>query len=114
MTDIYDAGLQAERTELAWRRTSLTLSLGSLLSMRLLPEAFGDPRWFLAGVVGLTVSGGLWVLGRRRCQTALRRLHRQGDRAPMPGGATITFLALVVGLAGLLCVALVVLKWMGP
>src|SRR6185503_9375612 len=51
MSGPVDAGLQAERTALAWRRTCLALLAGSLVATRILPEFFG--AWSaLLGVTG--------------------------------------------------------------
>lgn len=106
MTGLFDPGLQPERTELAWRRTALAVGVGSLVAMRLLPLAFSDPWWILVGAAGLVFAGALWVVSRRRGRRTVQLLLARGDRAPLPGGGLLAFLAVFVGLSG--CVALAV------
>jgi uncharacterized membrane protein YidH (DUF202 family) len=104
-----DPGLQPERTELAWRRTSLALAIGCLISIRLLPEAFGEAIWALPGFLGLVASGGLWIAAQRR----YRQTEAALAAAPqsLPDGRTgfalavIAFAAAAVGLAAVLVAA---------
>lgn len=96
MTSVFDPGLQPERTELAWRRTALALAVGSLIALRVLPVAFGNPWWILVGGVGLTVSAGVWIWARHRSVTVAARLNRDGDRVSLPGAAVLLALATFV------------------
>lgn len=102
---LFDPGLQPERTELAWRRTVLTLAVGSLVALRLLPPVLG--AWGLsAGVGGLVLTGALWVLAHRRTTRTKDALLHDG---PMPGGSlllTIAALTTVGAALGLLYVTL--------
>ncbi|RLK52623.1 DUF202 domain-containing protein [Microbacterium telephonicum] len=104
---VFDPGLQPERTELAWRRTALALGVGSLVSMRLLPVALGDPWWILAGMTGLVVAALVWVAARRRYRAASAALLRDGDRARMPGAGLLLGMALVTIATAVLAVAIV-------
>lgn len=107
MSRLFDPGLQPERTELAWRRTALALGVGSLVAMRLLPAAFADPWWALAGVAGLLSAGALWITARNRARRTNDILLSQGDRAPLPGARPLAALAVIVGAAGVLGLAVV-------
>lgn len=84
MTALFDPGLQPERTELAWRRTCLALGIGSLVAMRILPEVFGNAWWTLGGVLGVLMSGLLWIAARRRYRSTAQALDADGERAPLP------------------------------
>ena len=66
MSALYDPGLQPERTELAWRRTSLALAVGSLVAMRMFPATLGGVGWVVPGLVGLVCAGALWQAARHR------------------------------------------------
>jgi hypothetical protein len=82
-----DPGLQPERTELAWRRTLLSIAVGSLVSLRVLPPVLGD--WTVAvGVTGVVVAALLWVLAQRR-HRAVDRVFHGLPAAGMPGGALL-------------------------
>jgi uncharacterized membrane protein YidH (DUF202 family) len=94
---LFDPGLQPERTLLAWRRTVLSLAVGSLVALRLLPPVLGG--WAIwPGLAGVVLAGALWVLAGRRAAAAYRAL-RDGSTA-LPGGGQLLFLALVVAAAG--------------
>jgi uncharacterized membrane protein YidH (DUF202 family) len=94
----FDAGLQPERTALAWRRTALSLVLGSLISLRILPPVLGT--WSIAlGFVGLALSIVLWLRAtRHNHRTALALYEGQ----TLPDGTLPLQLGLTVSVAGLL------------
>lgn len=103
---VWDPGLQPERTELAWRRTALSLALLSLVSLRLLPAAFGSALWLVPGIVGVVASGPLWWAARRRAVVTNRTLrspqpHRLPDGRLLLGAAVF---ASAVGIAGVIVV----------
>ena len=67
----FDAGLQPERTALAWRRTGLALTVGSLIGLRVLPPLLGPATYVLAGL-GVVASLAVLAAAHRR----YRRVHR--------------------------------------
>lgn len=61
-----DAGLQPERTRLAWRRTTLTSSVTAVLALRQALRGSGSPVEILgAAVIALIWLVFLWVAHRR-------------------------------------------------
>lgn len=108
MSQLFDPGLQPERTELAWRRTALALGVGSLVAMRLIPAAFGNAWWVLVGAAGLVVSGIMWVWARRRYRTIREILARDGDTGRMPGAGPLLALSLLTLGAGIVSLTLVI------
>jgi uncharacterized membrane protein YidH (DUF202 family) len=101
---LYDEGLQPERTELAWRRTTLSFGVAALVGFRLLSEAFGDPSWSLPVLFAIVAAGALWLAVHRRYKATNAALL--GDRAhELPSGillltvAVMTFLIALGGLA---------------
>jgi uncharacterized membrane protein YidH (DUF202 family) len=96
MTSPGDPGLQAERTALAWRRTSLAVLANAVLVLKAGTQY--EQRWVVAlGAVLLAMAGVTAVWGHRR-QQALSR-PQEGPVSPSAG--------LLLSLAaGLLCVAL--------
>lgn len=99
MAVIDDPGLQAERTELAWRRTALGIGAGSLASMQVASDLLGSSAWALVGVVGLVAAAALWLAARARHRAVRRALRLGGDPTTVPDGrlpaAVATFCALV-------------------
>lgn len=88
-----DPGLQPERTELSWRRTLLSLAVGALVSVRLLPPVLGD--WTIAtGLLGVAVAAVLWSLARARHRTVTPVFAGEASAAEMPDGALLLVLAL--------------------
>lgn len=104
---LFDPGLQPERTELAWRRTSLAFAVGSLVAMRVLPVALGSAWWALIGLFGVVVAMGLWNAARRRARRLSMLLRGAEVAWRMPGGGLITVLSASTVLAGGCCAAVV-------
>lgn len=98
--DLFDPGLQPERTRLAWRRTTLTLLVGAVASTRLLAPLLGG--WaLLVGSAGVVASLLLWRGATRRGRAVDRALEA-GRPLPSPapallGVAVATVVAGVVG-----------------
>lgn len=66
----FDAGLQLERSSLAWRRTALALSVASLAALRIMPDVLG--MWALVPTgAGAAASIAALFLAHRR----YRRIH---------------------------------------
>ena len=102
----FDPGLQPERTELAWRRTSLAVTVGALVALRLLPPILGSSS-ISVGLVGLVLAVLIWVLAHRRARHTNQALRH--ERGQLPGAGLMLLLAVVTtaGAAfGLLYVAL--------
>jgi putative membrane protein len=89
---LFDPGLQPERTELAWRRTTLALIIGALIALRLLPPALGS--WsIIVGLAGLVMAVLIWVLAHRRARLTSHVLRH--EHAVLPGGGLLLLLATV-------------------
>jgi uncharacterized membrane protein YidH (DUF202 family) len=102
------AGTQAERTALAWRRTALTVAVGSLVALRLLPGRLGAAG-FVVATVGLLWSVDLALASRRRYAAARRAVSAPpGTPAPAAGPFVVRALAgtVTVGAASLVAVLL--------
>ena len=100
--------MAAERTWLAWWRTSLAATVGALAVGRLAPELLDVASWpyvvLGAGYAGLAV--GLLVIGARR-QHQLQRAIERGSQAPL-SLALVTLLTVAGVLLALITVVLVV------
>lgn len=108
-TTLFDAGLQPERTHLAWRRTALSVSVGSIVSLRVLPATFHDPLWYLPGIAGVAFSAWLWAVAALRYRRFASR-HAAGAEARGEGGAALLCLTVFTVVVGLLGVATVVMR----
>ena len=96
----FDPGLQLERSELAWRRTCLSVALTAVVAMRLLPAALHDGRWIIVGAIGTVLSAVAWMLAGRRCRRIGTALVDSGLRARLPGGLLLALVAIAVALVG--------------
>lgn len=97
----FDAGLQLERSALAWRRTALALSAASLAALRSMPDVLGV--WALVPTgAGAAASVAALFLAHRR----YRRIHTalsssETWRAGLSGGRLPALMAGVTVLGGL-------------
>ena len=78
MTSPADPGLQPERTSLAWRRTALSVAVGSLIGLRVLPPELGA-FGYVVSVLGLVWSLDLALLARRRHREASLLVRSPGS-----------------------------------
>jgi uncharacterized membrane protein YidH (DUF202 family) len=106
VTSPADPGLQAERTSLAWRRTALSVAVGSLIGMRVLPQQLG-PTGYAVAALGLLWSADLALTARRRYRDG-SRLVRTGDGRDRRAVAAPT-LARTAATAGVVAVSALVL-----
>lgn len=90
----FDAGLQPERTALAWRRTALAVAVVSLAALRILPEVLGS--WALIpAALGAGVSFVALVLTHRRYRRVHTMLTSSGsDRVALSGGVLPALMAV--------------------
>ncbi|WP_104118966.1 DUF202 domain-containing protein [Arthrobacter sp. B1805] len=101
---LYDAGLQPERTALAWRRTALSVGLGALVAARLLPVLLGHPVWAAIGIAGVMGSAAVWWTSHCR-YTAFYR-HQRPHPSSVQGAWPVAVLASSTFLIGIGALAL--------
>lgn len=104
----FDAGLQTERTLLAWRRTCLALAVGNAVAIRYLTEALG-PWVALIAVGGLALSGIAWVVATVRYRRAHTGLVR--DAVLTTDGALVALVAASILAASIAGIVLLVTLW---
>jgi uncharacterized membrane protein YidH (DUF202 family) len=102
-TGLFDAGAQAERTALAWRRTALGVAVGGVVALRVTGPVLGVVAAVAAVFGSLLAAGAWWITGRRYRQVQ-RSLHGRGDlralaRPAVPLVAVSTGAALIGSLA---------------
>jgi uncharacterized membrane protein YidH (DUF202 family) len=102
-----DHGLQAERTALAWRRTSLALGVAAVGAGRLAAPTLGVLALALAGLGLLQAVAAGWGAVRR--YRAVRRSWASGGdlSAVRAGGRPMAALAVSGAISGLLALAFV-------
>jgi uncharacterized membrane protein YidH (DUF202 family) len=94
-SQLFDPGMQPERTALAWRRTALAMAAGSLVALRIFPASLG--LWAIVpAAIAFAISAVVFVAAHAR----YRRNHRAlvADRGPdagvaLAGGALIALVA---------------------
>lgn len=96
----FDAGLQPERTLLAWRRTALALGLGCAVAVRL--TITGPwPAISSIGIVGIGFAAAVYVGATKRYRRVHAALHsgtpHGGAALPLAGLASAALLIAVLG-----------------
>jgi uncharacterized membrane protein YidH (DUF202 family) len=100
-------GLAQERTAFAWRRTALSVAVGSLLCLRVLPPQLGPAGWALA-VLGLCWSADLASIGWRR-QHDLEGALQSGSARPHGGAGVVRTAGITIAVGVIALVAAVLI-----
>jgi putative membrane protein len=100
---LFDAGAQAERTALAWRRTALGVAVGGVVALRVTGPVLGAAA-AVAAVAGSLLAAAAWWVTGRRYRAVQRSLHGRGDlgalaRPAVPLVAVSTAATLIGALA---------------
>ena len=101
--------MAAERTWLAWWRTTLAATVGALAVGRLAPKLLGTAVWpyVLLGCAYACLAIGLLIVGAHR-QRELEQALRTGDHVPLRfrtvgvftvGGVTLAVMTVVLVIA---------------
>ncbi|EPR76742.1 hypothetical protein ADILRU_0925 [Leifsonia rubra CMS 76R] len=92
----FDAGLQAERTALAWQRTVLSFAIAALISARLLLNTVSVGSYAVAAI-GLVMTAVLFWVGHRRYRAVHTTLVQAStDRIRLTSAAPLFLWALAV------------------
>ncbi|MGH3620485.1 MAG: DUF202 domain-containing protein [Sciscionella sp.] len=102
------AGLQAERTVLAWDRTTLGVVANGVL---VLVHHSAHPERIVVAAMALLVAG-LCILSRRRRSTEVRPL-RTGQRYVRPATQQVLLIGTGVAVLGGVVIAMIVLDSFG-
>ena len=106
---IFDAGLQPERTALAWRRTALAVAVGSIVAFRVLPDAFQNLWWCVPGGGGVLCAGWMWWISHRRHRAFVRQIGVALGEPRTAGGAALAAVVTFLVVIGIVAVVAVVL-----
>lgn len=104
----FDAGLQPERTALAWRRTALALVTAALVAIRVLPVLLG-PWAFIPAGLGMALAVGVLIASHVRYRVQHNRLTSSGsDKIALPDGFLPTIVTGTAIAGGVACLSVVV------
>ena len=105
-SELFDEGLQPERTQLAWQRTLLALGLGCAVSARVTAPYLGalGVAVALAGLVAVVVAYVLVRLRYRRVNHSLRSTQTLSSVSAWPL-ALVALATLALGVLAALFVA---------
>jgi uncharacterized membrane protein YidH (DUF202 family) len=100
----FDVGLQAERTALAWQRTTLSFGVATLVAARLTANVFGMASFVVAAAGVVLMVTGLFVSHRRYRLIHTRLTEATSARVPLASAVPLVLYALAafaLGFVGL-------------
>ncbi|PRY18384.1 DUF202 domain-containing protein [Kineococcus rhizosphaerae] len=102
----FDPGLQPERTALAWRRTAVSVLVGSAAGGRLLAGQLGAGAVVL-GIAGCAFAVWLHAAAGARARRTSRALARDGHLGRGPDGRVLALTCAFSVLVGAFAVSVV-------
>ena len=106
---VWDAGLQPERTALAWQRTALALAVGALAAGRGLLPFVG--LWCIPiAAIGVGFAAGLYVSASRRYRAVHAHLTTVDASSLPTGGRLVAATASTVLLFGVIALLWVLVR----
>jgi uncharacterized membrane protein YidH (DUF202 family) len=110
MTAPVDAGLQTERTLLAWQRTCMALAVAAAVAVRFTALEIG-PVAAPLGLAALALVGIAWAGATRRYRRA--RSNLTADRGNLGvNGIPIAALAIAAVLIAIAACAMLIMVWL--
>jgi uncharacterized membrane protein YidH (DUF202 family) len=109
-SQLFDRGMQPERTALAWRRTALSMGAGSLVALRIFAPILGP--WAVGpAVLAFAIAAVVFAaseLRYRRNHRALIADRNSDARVALAGGALIALTASAALVFGVIAVAILI------
>jgi putative membrane protein len=111
-SQIFDPGMQPERTALAWRRTALSMAAGSLVAVRVFPASLG--LWAaVPAAIAFAISVVVFVAAHQRYRRNHSVLLTERDpdtRIALAGGALIALVASATLAFGVIAAIILISK----
>jgi putative membrane protein len=101
----FDPGLQPERTALSWHRTSLSVVVGGIAGLKVLPGLLGAAG-FGVGLAVVVAGAWLGLVSHRRTQHGLRVLV--SGHGTLPDGGLLLVVGAVVSVVAAASLAVVI------
>jgi uncharacterized membrane protein YidH (DUF202 family) len=103
--DLVDAGLQSERTYLAWQRTGLSFAAAGALLVHA-AGGISHPYAAIPGLFGLAAGALILARGLVRYRAIVTAARGEGEAAPAGVVGMVALAATLLTVAGLVIVAL--------
>lgn len=98
--EVYDPGLQQERTNLAWDRTALSIMVTSGILLRAIGSPYPQP-WHLLPAAGFIVGLVILATDRHRYLARWQRLQEGGSPQGWRSMVAVGAVSVVLGISGL-------------
>ena len=96
-----DPGLAAERTELAWGRSTLAMFAVGAAIVKGVPRVTGNASHPIAGIIIFALGALVWLAGAPYARARVRSVHGHRPPAEHRGLAALAFGTAAVGVAAM-------------